>query len=285
MPHWLADAALFSSVLRATVQTIRCHSGQAMDSDARLVAAEYDDMGAAYAEASVENAYNALYDRPAILELAGAVHGLSVLDVGCAAGALSAELVRRGGVVVALDASEKMVAAARARLGSAATVHVADLASPLNFLETASFHLVTASLVLHYLRDWAAPMRELYRVLAPGGRLVLTVHHPAASFNASPSGNYFATELLNDVWTKDGRSFEMHYYRRSLQSTIEPILGAGLTVERILEPRPLTAMQTRDAVAWAKLSTEPWFLAIAARKPADRTQGAASGVAESAGRR
>lgn len=237
-----------------------------MHDDARRAAAEYDDMGRAYVDASTENPHNALYERPAILDLAGSVDGMRVLDVGCAAGALSAELVRRGAIVTAVDASEQMVAAARTRLGANATVHLADLASPLDFLETASFDVVTASLVLHYLRDWNAPLREFHRVLVADGRLAVTVHHPAARFNASPSGDYFATELLTDVWQKDGRTFQIHYYRRSLQSTVEPILASGFTLQRIVEPRPHDQMRTQAPTTWAKLSTEPWFLGVAARK-------------------
>ena len=37
---------------------------------------------------------------------------------------------------------------------------------------------MTASLVLHYLRDWTAPLAELRRVLKQGGRLILSVYHP-----------------------------------------------------------------------------------------------------------
>jgi SAM-dependent methyltransferase len=238
-----------------------------MHDDPRRAAAEYDDMGRAYVDASTESPYNVLYERPAILELAGSVDGMRVLDVGCAAGALSAELLRRGATVTGVDASDRMVAAARARLGADATVHLADLASPLDFLEAASFDIVTASLVLQYLRDWAAPLREFHRVLVPDGRFVFTVHHPAARFNASPSGDYFATELLTDEWQNDGRTFEVHYYRRSLQSTLDPLFASGFMLERIVEPRPRDQMRAQARTTWAKLSTEPWFLGIAARKP------------------
>ena len=34
--------------------------------------------------------------------------------------------------------------------------------------------------MLHYLEDWTAPLAELRRVLAPGGRLIVVVDHPFA---------------------------------------------------------------------------------------------------------
>lgn len=66
---------------------------------------DYDRMGEAYAAQTEHSPWNALYDRPAILALAGDVRGQLVLDVGCAAGALSAALVESGARVVGIDAS------------------------------------------------------------------------------------------------------------------------------------------------------------------------------------
>lgn len=58
----------------------------------------------AYAVHTEHSPWTALYDRPAILPLAGDVRGLRV-HVGCAAGALSAALVESGASVVGIDAS------------------------------------------------------------------------------------------------------------------------------------------------------------------------------------
>jgi SAM-dependent methyltransferase len=49
---------------------------------------------------------------------------------------------------------------------------VADLAKPLPF-EDASFDVIVASLVLHYVRDWAVPLRELRRVRRHDGAVPL----------------------------------------------------------------------------------------------------------------
>ncbi|MGH3449503.1 MAG: class I SAM-dependent methyltransferase, partial [Haloechinothrix sp.] len=88
---------------------------------------------------AAENAYNALYDRPAVMELIGEVGGQRVLDAGCGPGLYAEELVARGAEVVAFDHSPKMVDLARERLGDTALVWVHDLAEPLDWLEDASF--------------------------------------------------------------------------------------------------------------------------------------------------
>ena len=67
-----------------------------------------------------------------------------------------------------IDKSAEMVELARRRLGADADLRVAELGSPLPFLD-GTFDDVTASLVLHYLEDWRSALAELRRVLKPAG--------------------------------------------------------------------------------------------------------------------
>ncbi|CAA9258066.1 MAG: hypothetical protein AVDCRST_MAG41-2273, partial [uncultured Corynebacteriales bacterium] len=92
----------------------------------------------------------------------------------CGSGPLSAALRAKGAIVTGFDSSPAMVELARRRLGEDAALQVADLGRALPFADDA-FDDIVASLVLHYLRDWTAPLAELRRVLRPGGRLILSV--------------------------------------------------------------------------------------------------------------
>src|SRR3954463_9385257 len=92
----------------------------------------YDDMGPVFEAFASESAYNAYYDRPAVLGLAGDVSGLRVLDAGCGPGFYAAALGARGARGAAFDASEAMVALARERLPGATVVRAA-LGNPLPF--------------------------------------------------------------------------------------------------------------------------------------------------------
>ena len=222
----------------------------------------YDDpaLAAAYARVTAANVYNAAYERPAVREVLGDVRGRDVLDAGAAAGEHSAWLVAHGARVVALDASEAMVELARTRLGDAATVLRADLARPLP-LADASFDVVLSSLTLHYLEDWIPTLRELARVLRPGGRLVLSTHHPALT--DEPGADYHAVRVVEEDW--DGfadSAVPMRFYHRPLERIVGDVLAAGFVLRALREPRPSAEADVRDPAVAARLRTRPWFLIL-----------------------
>ena len=154
----------------------------------------------------------------------------------------------------------KLVDIARRRGLPSASFVVADLAAPLDFLADDSFDVVVAGLVLHYLEDWVAPLKELRRVLRDTGTLVFSTNHPTADMEISKSGDYFATELLHDRWTKGDRTFDVSFWRRPLTAMFEAIAEAGFRVDRLTEPRPLEECRDRFPEEWKRLTTEPWFV-------------------------
>ena len=222
----------------------------------------YEAMAAAYV-ADEGNAYNSLYERPAMLGLLGDVTGLRVLDAGCGAGSLAAELVARGASVVGVDLSPRMVAAARARVGSSrARFVVGDLADGgvLSSFGPGVFDVVAASLMMHYVRDWEPVLRAFARVLVPGGRVVLSTHHPAMTSRWWPDGDHDGIELLHDKWQKRGAVFDVRFYRRPLRLMEAAFRAAGFRVDAWVEPAPLAICREADPVAWERLTTQPWFL-------------------------
>ncbi len=79
--------------------------------------------------------------------------------------------------MVGVDLSSENVRHAREKFPSL-EFHEMDM-ERLTF-EAGSFDLVFSSLTLHYVKDWGATLSEMRRVLAPGGDIVLSTHHPAA---------------------------------------------------------------------------------------------------------
>jgi 2-polyprenyl-3-methyl-5-hydroxy-6-metoxy-1,4-benzoquinol methylase len=71
-----------------------------------------------------DGAFNAYYDRPAVLAVLGSVAGLAVLDLGCGPGLYAEELLARGaGRVAGVDASAAMVRLARERVRGPVVFH------------------------------------------------------------------------------------------------------------------------------------------------------------------
>ncbi|WP_093621911.1 class I SAM-dependent methyltransferase [Actinoplanes philippinensis] len=110
----------------------------------------------------------------AFADFAGVGPGRRALDVGCGPGALTAELVRRlgDGHVTGIDPSEAFVAASRARfpgvdvrLGSAEDLPFGDDV----------FDCALAQLVVHFMADPVAGLREMARVTGPGGTVAACV--------------------------------------------------------------------------------------------------------------
>jgi demethylmenaquinone methyltransferase/2-methoxy-6-polyprenyl-1,4-benzoquinol methylase len=111
--------------------------------------------------------------------------GEHVLDVATGTGLVAAELLRRGRChVVGVDQSEEMLAAARARFAGdaggalrrrtpASAGHIELLRAEAEALPFAdeSFDALTFTYLLRYVDDPRATLRELARVLRPGGRM------------------------------------------------------------------------------------------------------------------
>jgi SAM-dependent methyltransferase len=202
---------------------------------------DYDSFAEAYSAGNEVSLWNAYYERPATLALAGDVAGRRILDAGCGAGALFAALRDRGAIVTGFDKSAGMLELARRRLGDDADLQAADLGRPLPFLDGA-FDDVIASLVLHYLQDWTEPLAELRRVLRPGGRLIVSVDHPFAialmQHEAGRKPDYFATCNRTEEWTMGGHTALMSFWTRPLHVMTDAFTAAGFRIAVISEPPP-----------------------------------------------
>ena len=117
------------------------------------------------------------------------VQGMKVLDAGCGAGRNLVFLMRAGFEVWGVDESPEMIARVRQLAASIAPRLEADRFRVERVeamsLENGSMDVVISSAVLHFARDerhWHAMVREMWRVLAPGGilfvRLATTVGQP-----------------------------------------------------------------------------------------------------------
>jgi SAM-dependent methyltransferase len=228
--------------------------------------AAYDRMGVSFAQHAAGSAYNAHYDRPAVLAALGPVTGRQVLDAGCGPGLYLRELLERGAEVTGFDPSPVMVALARQQAPGRARIDQAALGQPLPYRDSA-FDLIVCALAIHYARDRAAAFAEFCRVLRPGGAAVVSTQHPVMDW-LRKGGSYFQTTLETDIWHTPSGDQPVHFWREPLSALCTAATDAGFVIEKLIEPVPAETMRERYPEDYEKLSREPGFLILRLLKPA-----------------
>ncbi len=135
--------------------------------------------------------------------------GGSVLDVATGTGLVASLLLRRGHPVTGVDQSPEMLAAAQARFeGRVPLVEASAEALPF---PDASFDHLTFTYLLRYVDDPAATLRELARVVRPGGTVaMLEFALPRGAWRAAWElyvrlGLPLAGRLVSPAWYEVGR--------------------------------------------------------------------------------
>jgi demethylmenaquinone methyltransferase/2-methoxy-6-polyprenyl-1,4-benzoquinol methylase len=172
-----------------------------------------------------------------------------VLDVATGTGLVAQALVRRYGcVVVGLDQSPEMLEAARARLArkphlAAHVTLVEGEAEHLPFADDEFEHL-TFTYLLRYVDDPAATLRELARVVRPGGRMAsLEFDVPWGRVRRALWDKYTQVGLpalgglVSPAWAETGRflarSIPEFYERHPLGELVELWTAAGIGSVRV----------------------------------------------------
>ena len=169
---------------------------------------------------------------PWVLDLAGAHHGGPVLEVGCGNGGYL-ELVQAVGV----DLSLGMLSAARSR----ARGPLANASAERLPFRDGAFAVALAPHMLYDVADRPAAVRELRRVLQPGGTCV-----------AVTNGVHNHTELVAMVEDAVGHGWRLHRPADvgfSLENGAEQLRTAFESVERVDCPPGIVSVTDADALA------------------------------------
>jgi SAM-dependent methyltransferase len=199
-----------------------------------------------------------LYERDA--RLLGDIAGRRVLEVGCGAAMCSRWLAREGASVVALDLSAGMLAHAAA-LGSRTGVRVPLVQAGAEALPFASgsFDVACSAFgAVPFVADSARVMREVARVLRPGGRWVFATTHPIRwAFPDDPGPDGLVAQLPYFDRTpyvetdEDGRAIYVEHHR-TLGDRVREIAAAGLVLVDLIEPEWPTG-HAREWGQWSPL--------------------------------
>lgn len=207
------------------------------------VQSSYDRAADEYARHIYDELRNKPFDRQLLDRFADSVRGEgTVCDLGCGPGHVGRYLQERNLTVCGVDLSPGMIGQAR-KLNPGMEFIEGNIL-PLNvpsgiWAGIAAFY----SIVNFPPADLAQAMREMYRVLQPGGRLLLSFH----------VGDEI--EHVEDMW---GNKVLLDFYFFHPQQVAEELKSAGFDIEEILERGPYppeVEYQSRRAYVFARKQT------------------------------
>lgn len=215
---------------------------------------------------------NDTLEKPTFDELAGALRGLRILDLGCGDGRFGLEALEQDcGAYVGVEGSQNMFETAAANLaGSAAQVIQANLETwpyPVH-----QFDLVSARLVLHYLADLGHVFASVYNALVPGGRFIFSVEHPVITScdRGRPPGTLRQDWIVDDYFDTGARVLswkggEVVKYHRTVEDYFGALRSAGFQVEAVRESRPRRADFTDEETYRRRLRIPLMLFMLAVR--------------------
>jgi SAM-dependent methyltransferase len=172
-----------------------------------------------------------------------------VLDVGCGEGQVSRRIAGLGAEVVGVDPTAAQIRTAKARGGAVQFMRARSeqLPSP-----DGSFDAVVLCLALEHVDPFESAIREVARVLAPGGRFLLFLAHPLLQSPGSgwvddvDSGDHFwrvGSYLRDDVAIDEiAPGVHLQFAHRPLSRYVHAMGAVGLLIEDMVEPPPPSAV-------------------------------------------
>jgi SAM-dependent methyltransferase len=218
------------------------------------------------------NTPNETLEKPVIMELAGDVKGMDILDLGCGDGSSASEWLDLGcASYLGLESSHKLVDYANQNLNHPAVqvilTRIEDWDYPPN-----QFDLVISRLALHYVADLAHTFRNAYLTLRPGGRFVFSIIHPVITScdRSREGGGQRHDWIVDDYFVPGSRSVyfmgeRVEQFHRTIEDIFTALQDANFTVEHLRESYP-QPKYFADAALFERRRRIPLFLFFAARK-------------------
>ena len=201
--------------------------------------ASYDQVAAEYAEKFKDEMDDKPFDRDCLDRLAREVRDLGpICDLGCGPGQIARYLHRQGVHTLGVDLSPRMVAEAQ-RLNPEIHFHQGDMLA-LPDADHSWGGIAAFYCIIHIPRNQVVDaLRELKRVLKPGGVLLVTFH--------------IGQEIkhLDEWWEKSVNLDFAFYETEEMETWLEE---AGYEIEETLvrEPNPAVEVATRRAYLFAR---------------------------------
>lgn len=227
------------------------------------------------------NAFQLELTGPAVERLLDVQPGERILDVACGNGVSSRRLAALGARVVAIDFSARFLDLARARsaqIGDGIDYRLVDAANEAQLLALGEgqFHALLCNMALMDMPVIEPLARAAHRLLAPGGRFVFSIQHPAFNSIATricatsvtrPDGREVAeyTVTISDyLGTPAGKGTGMlgepephWYFHRPLQTLFGVFFRAGFVLDGLEEPAFRASGEDARTLSWSSVAGIP----------------------------
>lgn len=225
------------------------------------------------------NDYSNYFLLPETIKTLGNVQGKRVLDLGCGEGKYSRELAKNGAEVIGIDGSKTLVETAIARnlINGLNISYYFSNANNLEMINNDTIDIVLASMVLMDVEDFSGTIKEIYRVLKPNGKTLITILHPC--FSGKDSGwqkdengkyiyfkndEYFGRNIWEEKITDKFESTIL-FRHLTLQDYFNELSNVGFGFNKLIEPRP-TMEQIKLSKRLERLNRIPLFLFLEWKK-------------------
>jgi len=224
-----------------------------------------------------------LRQRPQLLKLMGDVKGKKVLEGGCGTGYFTRKIIDLGAEVYGCDIEAAMLRTAKeveAQNPLGIKYDLCDIKKTT--YEDSFFDVVVSVGVMFHLdrKEWKEYLKESYRILKPGGHLVISMEHPFIFTKFSPTRtskkcwalhtpiaeeDYLHSQQFAEKYFKsDGEAYSTTLWHHPLEFTANAIIESGFLLEEVHEL--LIEKEDLQSDFWGTEYGYPAFLQYKARK-------------------
>ena len=247
----------------------------------------YDRFGAEYQrgrdEKIQDRAYNEFLEVPCMLDAVGKIKGRKLLDVGCGAGIHIKHYLKKGAKCLGMDLSKTMIELAKKNCPDVDFKTGSVVKLPY---QNSSFDIVTASLVIDYVKDLNKAFSEVRRVLKKGGLFFYSDNSPIQMAREIREDKRFIYNIVGHIkdkktnkkvgfgtnWKEGIIEFEMvpgmkvKWYKRMFRTHLEAIVKSGFELVDFIDCKPVPEFRKYNPEAYGIFTKYPLFSIFVCRK-------------------